>query len=90
MSFFALLAETCICPQLRAARAPRPAAPIAQHGAWSPRPAGHPCGMLDLCVGVSASGRFPGSEEQGGTVEGAVGFLVKLSLFNLIGKIFVL
>ena len=45
---------------------------------------------LTFCVGVSASGRFPGSEEQGGTVEGAVGFLVKLSLFNLFAKIFVL
>ena len=87
LSFFALVAETCISPQLRAARAPRPAAPIAQHGAWSH---GSPCGRLDLCVGVSASGRFPRSEEQGRTIEGAVGFLVKLSLFNLIAKIFVL
>lgn len=90
LSFFALVAGTCISPQLRAARAPRPAVPITQHGAWSHRPAGSPCGRLDLCVGVSASGRFPRSEEQGRTVEGAVGFLVKLSLFNLIAKIFVL
>lgn len=90
MSFFALVAETCISPHLRAARAPRPAAPIAQHGAWSHRPAGSPREVLDLCLGVSASGRFPRSEEQGRTLEGAVGFLVKLTLFNLIAKIFVL
>lgn len=35
-------------------------------------------------------GRFPRAQGQGRTVEGAVGFLEKLSLFNLTGKILAL
>lgn len=39
-------------------------------------------------VRVSASGRFPRAEGQGGTVKGRVDFLAKLSLFNFTGMIF--
>lgn len=43
---------------------------------------------LGHSVSVSASGRFPRAEGQGGTVKGAVGFLAQWSLFNLTGMIF--
>lgn len=53
----------------------------------SHRPAGSTWGLFGRSVRVSASGRVPRPEGQGRTVEGAVGSLAELSLFNLTAKI---
>ena len=87
VSLSALVAEICVSLQLRAARAPRPATPIILHGVWPHRLTGRIYGLVGPSVPL---GSFPKSVRQGRAVKGAVVFLEKLPLFNLLGKIFAL